>query len=453
MSRTHRSISKDPAKAFISTWNTATTYTGSSANNQIKLPLIATGLYKFTVQWGDGTSNLITSWNQLEVTHTYAAPGIYTVTITGFIKGWDFAGQDQTVITNVTGDRRKITSITQFGCLRLVTFESTTVFSGAFYGCTNLSLLNVTDMPNFKGNTSIGSFVRNYSLPTIANVNKWDVSKITWFRGVFRDAILFDQDLGNWNVSKGINFGLMFRGDTTNALIGSFNNGGSPSIGNWDMRNATSLVGMFISQRFFDQNIGNWDVSNVTDMSFMFTTYWSGTDITLPINAGYFNNGGSDSIKNWNTSKVTTMGSMFSGQNIFNQPIGDWDTSKVTNMSYMLQTKDFNQPIENWDVSKVTTMSRMLQGYNGNISFNQPLNNWKLPLVTDMVNFMRGGTVAHSISVQNYSDFLIALSQQPLKPNVQLGVNQYYDSSAVSARAILTSAPNNWTIIDFGLQP
>ena len=70
-----------------------------------------------------------------------------------------------------------------------------------------------------------------------------------------------------------------------------------------------------------------------------------------------------------------------------------------------------------------------------------------------MFNFMRSGNNLHSISIENYSNFLIALSQQPLKPNVQLGVTQQYNASAVAARAILTSAPNNWTILDLGLQP
>jgi surface protein len=455
MSRAYQSSRlKIPAKPFISTWNTATTYTGSTANNQIRLPLISTGTYKFTVNWGDSTSDNITTWNQAEVTHTYAAPGTYTVTITGFIKGWDFSGFAATAGA-VTGDRRKLLSVTQFGCLEIVTYTSLTTTSGAFYGCTNLNLTAVVDQPNFKNCTSTAGFLRDCAaLTTVANVNKWDVSKITSFRSTFRDCPSFDDNVGNWNTSKGEDFGLMFRGNTTNPLIGSFTNGGSSSIGNWDMRNATSLVGMFIYQRFFDQNIGNWDVSNVTDMSFMFVTYWSGNNPTTPINAGYFNNGGSDSIKNWDTSNVTTMSTMFSGALVFNQPIENWNTSNVTNMSYMLQARDFNRPINVWDVSKVTTMSRMLQGNTSlGISFNQPLNNWKIPLVTDMINFMRSGTDPHSISVENYSNFLIALSQQPLKPNVQLGVNQQYNASAVSARAILTSAPNNWTITDFGLQP
>ena len=455
MSRAYQSSRlKIPAKPFISTWNTAITYTGSTANNQIRLPLISTGVYKFTVNWGDSTTDNIITWNQAQTTHTYATPGIYTVTITGFIKGWDFSGF---VILPATpnNDRRKLLSITQFGCLEIVTYTSLTTTSGAFYECTNLNLTAVVDQPNFKNCTSTAGFLRGCAaLTTVANINKWDVSKITSFRSALRECPSFDDNIGNWNTSQGKDFGLMFRGNTTNPLIGSFTNGGSSSIGNWDMRNATSLVGMFMYQRFFDQNIGNWDVSNVTDMSFMFLTFWTGSDPTTAPNNGTFNNGGSDSIKNWNTSKVTNMSTMFSGQNFINQPIGEWNVSNVTNMSYMLQARNFNQPLNNWDVSKVTTMSRMLQGQVSlGFQFNQSLSAWKLPLVTDMFNFMRSGNNLHSISIENYSNFLIALSQQPLKPNVQLGVTQQYNASAVAARAILTSAPNNWTILDLGLQP
>jgi len=56
MSRAYQSSRlKIPAKPFISRWNTNITSTGSTANNQIKLPLISTGVYKFTVDWGDNT--------------------------------------------------------------------------------------------------------------------------------------------------------------------------------------------------------------------------------------------------------------------------------------------------------------------------------------------------------------------------------------------------------------
>ena len=449
MSIANRSITTYSAKAFISTWDTSIVYTGSTANNQIQLPLISTGIYKFTVDWGDTTSDNIIIWNQPQVTHTYAAPGTYTVTITGFIKGWDFSGFALTTGA-VTGDRRKLLSITQFGCLELVTYTSLTTFAGAFYGCINLDLSSVQDQPNFKNCTSISGFLWGcLAVNTVANVNKWDVSKITFFRSSLRELPLFNDNVGNWNMSKAINLGQMFRGSVTVAPYGTFNNGGSDSIKNWDTSNVTDMQVMFYSQPDFNQEIGLWDVSNVTTFNIFLTTY----TVPLGITAGKFTNAGSDSIKNWNTSNVTNMTAMFSGQALFNQPIDTWDTTEVTNMSYMLQCLSFNQPLNSWNTKKVTTMTRMLQGAT---TFNQPINNWEVPLVVDMFNFMYSSDPLYliiSFDKQNYSDFLINLAGQTLQPNVSLNVNQYYNSASVAARAILTSAPNNWTIVDLGFQP
>jgi hypothetical protein len=77
------------SNTFVSQWDTTLTSSGSSNSSQIRLPLIF-GTHDFTVDWGDGTSDTITSWNQAEVTHTYASEGIYTVAIDGTLVGWRF---------------------------------------------------------------------------------------------------------------------------------------------------------------------------------------------------------------------------------------------------------------------------------------------------------------------------------------------------------------------------
>jgi len=502
MAYAHRAKNTYAALPFISTWKTDNLSTGSSTNTQVKLPLVSTGTYKFTVNWGDGSSNVITSWNQAQVTHTYAAIGTYTITITGFIKGWSFGPETPTPPTG--SDRLKLLTITQFGCLRF------TDYAFMFHGCENLTLTTVNDIANLKGVTNChGFFRRCLALTTVNNLNKLDVSKIQVFQRFFGLCDNFNQNIGNWNVGKGTNFAAMFFGFNS-STGGKFNNGGDPSIGNWDMSSAIDLTSMFVYQGKFNQNVGAWNTSNVTSMSSLFygnlaapyaifnnggsdsiknwdtskvTTIngmfyaqpnfnqevglWNVSNVTNFANMfnsyfgssgpfiSNFNNGGSASIGNWNTSKATNMNGMFSGATKFNQNIGNWDVSKVTNMSYMLQARDFNNggspDINNWDVSKVTTMSRMLQvAFN----FNQPLDNWKIPLVTDMINFMyEGEPNPYAFSVTNYSNFLIALAAQPVKPNVSLRVNQYYNSSCLAARAILAAAPNNWTFVDRGLQP
>jgi hypothetical protein len=142
---------------FISTWNTNNTTGSSSANNQVQLPLINFGTYNFSVDWGDGTSDVITSWNQAETLHTYPAVGVYTIIIDGLILEWAFGG----VVFN---DCEKILSISSWGTLQLGTIQ------GHFSNCVNLDLSSVSDVPDlsttnnftftFNGCTSLTSINR-----------------------------------------------------------------------------------------------------------------------------------------------------------------------------------------------------------------------------------------------------------------------------------------------------
>ena len=485
MALAHRAKNTYAALPFISTWRTSITYSGSTANNQIKLPLEVGGTYKFTVDWGDTTSSVITTWNQAETTHTYPAPGDYTVTITGFIKGWDFGRGGGVAPT--TGDMRKLLTITQWGCLRFVTHLDPVPLQiwGAFYGCTNLTLTTVTDTPNFKGTISTHGFLRGCNaVTTINNINKWDVSKIQIFRSMLREMALFDDNVGNWNTASATNFLAMFTGGGV-SILSKFNNGGSPSIGNWNTSNVTSITSIFQYQPYFNQNIGNWNTSKVANMNSMFY----GCNIAP---YGLFNNGGSNSINNWDTGEVTTMVSMFAFQPNFNQSIGNWDTSKVTTMEAMFWATPFNevggifnQDISNWNTSNVSTTRTMFyRQYNFNqdintktvtvndntytawdtskvtnmqlmfavaTGFNQDISNWDISSVTNFTSFMYLKN-SSNFSAANYDALLIAWASRPVKPNINIDFAAIKRTTASdAAKTILTSAPNNWTIADGGL--
>ena len=405
MASTNRSILVPAAKPFISTWKTDNLSTGSSNNNQVKLPLMPNGTYLFNVNWGDGSSNTITTWNQAETTHTYSAIGTYTITIRGYINGWSFAAISPA--TGATGDRLKLLTITQWGCLQFNSIiTDSTINSGAFYNCTNLTLLTVSDTPNFKGSTSTFNFLRGCTaLTLINNVNKWDVSGITYFRSTFRECTNFNDNIGNWNTAKGTNMGIMFYGSTAATIAGKFNNGGSSSIGNWNTSNVTDMANMFQYQPSFNHNLGAWDMSKVTNMNSMF----SGCTVA-PF--GLFDNGSSDSINNWDTSNVTTMTAVFQYQPSFNRNIVNWNTSNVTSMNGMFNCSTlgpagiFNKDISNWNTSKVTTMNAMF--YYQNL-FNQEIGKWNVGNVTDM-SFMVGTgagtgvfTNAGSNSIKNWN--------------------------------------------------
>ncbi len=76
---------------FISILDTSLTSSGSSNPTQIKLPLLFTGRYNFTINCGDGSTDIITSYTQLQTIHNYVITGVYTITISGTIIGWRFS--------------------------------------------------------------------------------------------------------------------------------------------------------------------------------------------------------------------------------------------------------------------------------------------------------------------------------------------------------------------------
>jgi surface protein len=383
-----RSKSTNP-NAFITTWDTRISGTGTvTGTSSIALPLF--GTQAITASWGDGTVSLISSSAQVDRTHSYVTPGVYTVSITGTGQGFQF---------NNGGDRNKLLDIGQWGSI-----------SGSidymFYGCSNL-VGTAADIPTF-GTTNIAYMFHTSTFK--GYVNHWNTSNITNLEGVFYRANSFNQDIGNWDISKVTSLNGMFYQNS------AFTNNNSPSINNWNTSNVTNMSGMFNTCPFnqpindwnvskvinfslmhyrsgfnqpldkwrfstssnidmglmfvqnpFNQNIGAWNVEKVTNMSTMFF-------------GSPFNNSGSNSINNWRPISCSNFSGMFQSATSFNQPIGNWPLSASSiNMSTMFQSANsFNQNIGAWNVEKVTNMSSMFQNNGGfNNSGSSDINNWR----------------------------------------------------------------------------
>ena len=302
------------ADTFVTKWNTSLTSTGSSATNQIVLPLESTGIYNFVVDWGDGNTDAITTWNQAEVTHTYTTSGVYDVTINGNLSGWRF---------NNVGDRLKIIELSQWGNMSLGN-------SGSYFSGASNMVLTATDAPDLSGTTNLSSaFWGCSSLGDAGNMNNWDVSRVTIMRSMFNGATSFNQPLGNWNVSSVTDMKFMF------VVATSFNQ----PIGNWDVSSVTNMWGMFGEASSFNQPLDSWDVSSVTFMGYMF------------YGASSFN----QPIGNWNVSSVSDLSWMFYQATSFNQPIGNWNVSSVTDMGSMfsgvtLNYTNYDNLLEGWSV-------------------------------------------------------------------------------------------------------
>jgi len=356
---------------FVSSWDTTQTSLGSSASNQVELPLKSNGNYNFFVDWGDGNIDQITAYNQPEVIHTYASSGIYTITIdNGICEGFAFEN---------VGDRLKIRNITSFGD---IIFGD---YNGVFSGCTNLDLSSVNDVPNLSSMTSLfGFFANANSLATIPNIESWNVSTITNMEAMFTNVGSFNQNIGSWDVSNVTNMQSMFSGATT------FNQ----DIGSWNVSSVTNMSSLFGNAIAFNQNIGSWNVSNVTSMAFMF-------DNTTAFN---------QNIGAWDVSNVTSMAFMFSGATAFNQNIGAWDVSNVTVMEDMFNgATAFNQDIGNWDISNVSNFLLFMANKTdldySSANLDSIYNNWSLLSVQPncVISF---GTIKYTLASQAGKDIL-----------------------------------------------
>jgi surface protein len=421
-------VASDP-NAFISTWNTTYTCSMSSANNQVKLPLEINGTYDFTVEWGDGTNDTITSWDQEEILHTYSSTGMFTINITGIIIGWRF---------NEGGDRLKIYEIRQWGALRLGNA------GGYFYGCEHL-YFNTTDTLDLTGTTTLSNAFRMcLDLKNGGNMNNWDVSNVTDMSYMFAFDQLFNQSLDAWDVSNVTDMSYMFFSasnfnqpldtwdvSSVSEMVHMFQSALSfnQSIGAWNISRITSLLWMFRNASSFNQPIGTWDVSSVTDMSDIFS------------GASSFN----QPLDTWDVSSVTDMEKMFHKASSFNQPLNTWNVSSVRDMERMFEdASSFNQPLDAWDVSQVYDLESMFEGAS---SFNQPLGAWNVSSVVDMESMFFGVT----LSTSNYDDMLMSWSELPLQSGVvfDAGNSQYSDGAAATARQLLIDT-FGWTITDGG---
>lgn len=363
---------------------------GITASNTFRMPLRSDGTYNFTINWGDGSTQTITS--HLTNTHVYAVAGDYTITITGTCIGWNFS--EIIIFGAPTTDARKMLQVFHWG----LTFHVGANVGGYFAGCRNMTITAPVP-PYWPGLTNWSFMFHANIVLQITNFYLWNVSAVTnmesFLHFAYNSSFSPNEVFNGWNVSNVTNMKNMLRS------LSYFNY----PLDKWDVSNVTTMEGMFYETQRFSQDISAWDVSNVTNMSYMFyNTYYN-----VSLNA-------------WDVSSVTNMSYMFSNTNNFNQPLNNWNTSSVTNMSYMfLFANAFNQNINSWNVSNVTNMQSMFQNAQ---SFNQPLSNWNVSNVTNMSGmFSVALNFNHNINNWNVSNVLnmVSMFQSAVSFNSPIG--------------------------------
>ncbi|WP_400254965.1 BspA family leucine-rich repeat surface protein [Spiroplasma endosymbiont of Cleonymus obscurus] len=158
---------------------------------------------------------------------------------------------------------------------------------------TDLSNINSKEIVQIGFYKNIINQIQVVKMPkTIQKVPDQLPSEITSLKHMFWDAIVFNQDISKWDISKVTDLSLIFQ----NAI--AFNQ----SLADWNTSNVINMNSMFADALTFNQNISNWNTSNVTNMNKMF------------FNARSFN----QNLSKWNVKKIIEHSNFATGSKIYN---------------------------------------------------------------------------------------------------------------------------------------
>ncbi|WP_375324708.1 BspA family leucine-rich repeat surface protein [Flagellimonas sp. GZD32] len=223
--------------SFITKWEVK-----GVAGGTISITTFDNYQYDYTIDWGDGT---VEERTDQDPSHTYNAPGVYTVAIAGDFPAIRMGdGIDET-------SKKALVSIEQWGD---IVWQS---MHAAFQNCINMQY-NAVDTPNLDNVTNMAVMFASCTLFDV-DLSNWNTQNITSMAFTFLNATNFNGNIETWNVQNVTDFNYMFQGAT------SFNR----DISNWDTQSAEVFTGMFSGSTAFDQNLGNWNLSNVTSMADM----------------------------------------------------------------------------------------------------------------------------------------------------------------------------------------
>ena len=368
-------------------------------NDLFTLPLppndgIGAGLtfvYNFNVDWGDGSNDDITSYNQAEITHTYAVGGDYIVTISGTCPSLDFRDYEQ----NSSRDL-----LWEIQCWGDTQFE---YLDHAFETCSNLTL-TALDSPSFllmAGDPSGSGYGRVNAMFSQCNsivngVEHWDITGLTYTQSMFWNCNFLNCDFTAWNFSSIVSTAAMFSG--CDDLDGDFT---------------------------------GCNMSSAADMQEMFRNCESFTG---------------KGLSGWNVSNVITFDAMFYGCVIFNQDLSSWDVSSATIFTEMFrECTILDTDLSGWVMTQSINLDSM---FRQAAAINFSVASWGVENVTTVEAFLFD---ALSYTTANYDALLISWAAQTVHPNQTLyAYPSYTVATAQASRDILTGSPNFWLIFDGG---
>ena len=412
----------------------------SSPSDSYTLPTVDGGVYNCTVEWGDGTTSTITSWNQSEVTHQYPSAGKYRIKISGQFEGINFHRHEELnhhdhlklldVISWGEDSKMDIAGyVTPFNPYNIPNTGSNgfhTGYIGMFCGCrywndvsggapnwgtcgTAKTLHPSSDGRRFGGSAIITVFYGNSSLQ--ADISVWTTEDKPFTGSAYR-LFLYRHRSGDIDTFKA-NFHWT---PTTNNSWRMFSNEGGNNrvvdadgssflfsnanqrfeIFNWKPLPASAggtyqLQDVFQSNNGMDPDVSGLVNSRCTTVRNLFSSGDSFTgrglenwDISNLVEiTGSFANTPINKILPWTFAFGARISSMLSNCSLYNSPCNGWGTSGVLKAnSLFVDSGSFNNGGVSWtdaDWTNCGTFSRMFK----KTAFNQDVSRWKLSTTRD----------------------------------------------------------------------
>ena len=340
-----------------------TNYLG--AGTTFTIPLCTEALFNndalsLTVDWGDGSSETISSFDGADtisyagnpvgykLTHTYAAKGRKVITLTGgydnklaFMPTVTRQANGQTKNAKAGGSRKKIEKI---------------------YECNIGTQFYIHGQGDFRGMSRLKAIGKNISALTSASPATAIALDTSASAGMFMDKTFSDCKKLRW-------------------------------FGDFSPVNAQSLQYTFFGCQTMDKafHINNWDLTKVISAKGAFKN----TVISVNLNKLFKKQSGV-------TYQITDVSHMFEGSN-FNKGLNDWDMRTVTNVGRMFKNSQFNQNIWKWfktDASTTYQVDNMVSMFEGS-SFTRGISGWDVSSATKLNSVFKGAQFANDVSNWN----------------------------------------------------
>ncbi|MCR4633690.1 MAG: DUF285 domain-containing protein [Erysipelotrichaceae bacterium] len=267
-----------------------------------------------------------------------------------------------------------------FGCRNLSTLQiggwdtsKVTDFSGAFAYCESLKTLNLRNWNVSEGILFEDMFAHCLILASTGNLSAWDLDSAQDISGMFSYCPKLRNvgDLSTWNTSKITDLSELFSGCSALSSVGT--------ISSWDVHNVVSFSSCFANAKDLSDigDLYHWQVSSsCKNLSYLF----AGTKALLAQD---------QDLSSWDVSGCEDMSHMFENCTLSSLNIRGWDTSCLKDASYMFAYSETLSPsqltavcgIEDLDVSSLVTISNM---FYGDQYFNADLSVWDTSSLQDL---------------------------------------------------------------------